>query len=178
MAVVRVAPFSDRCTAFPRWPPHVVAGRRPEAGAPSTTPGARHKGRRDPGPVREDPARVARGLVAVLQRTSASALLTLISSKKLHARDHLRPHRFDAAVADHNNHDLPKPIHRRRPPFFLWVDPRASAVPSSATAGRERAPVTRVTPSSRSRRQTWQHEADVVRGRQRSHIIRRRLGAA
>jgi len=50
-----------------------------------------------------------------------------------------------AAVADHNNHDLPKPIRRRRPPFFLWVDPRASAVRSSATAGRERAPVTRAT---------------------------------
>ena len=76
------------------------------------------------------------------------------------------------------NHDLPKPIRRRRPPFFLWVDPRASAVRSSATAGRERAPVTRATPSSSSRRQKWQHEAEVVRGRQGSHIIRRRLGAA
>ena len=43
---------------------------------------------------------------------------------------------------NHNNHDLPKPIRRRRPPFFLWVDPRASAVQSSATAGRECAPVT------------------------------------
>ena len=46
---------------------------------------------------------------------------------------------------NHNNHDLPKPIRRRRPPFFLRVDPRASAVRSSATAGRERAPVTRAT---------------------------------
>ena len=79
---------------------------------------------------------------------------------------------------NHNNHDLPKPIRRRRPQFFLWVDPRASAVQSSATAGRERAPVTRATPSSSSRRQKWQHEAEVVRGRQGSHIIRRHLGAA
>ena len=77
-----------------------------------------------------------------------------------------------------NNHDLPKPIRRRRPPFFLRVGPRASAVRSSAMAGRERAPMTRATPSSRSRRQTWQHEAEAARGRQRSHIIRRRLGAA
>ena len=79
---------------------------------------------------------------------------------------------------NHNNLDLPKPIRRRRPQFFLWVDPRASAVRSSALAGRERAPVTRATPSSSSRRQKWQHEAEVVRGRQGSHIIRRRLGAA
>ena len=43
---------------------------------------------------------------------------------------------------NHNNHDLPKPIRRRRPQFFLWVDPRASAAQSSATAGRECAPVT------------------------------------
>ena len=173
-----MAPFGDRCSAFPRWPPHLDAGHRPEAGAPSTTSGVRHKGRRDPGPLREDPARVARGPVAVLQRTSASALLTLISSKKMHARVHLRPRRFDAAVADHNNHDLPKPIRRRCSQFFLWVAPRASAVQSSATAGRERAPVTRATPSSSSRRQKWQHEAEVVRGRQGSHIIRRHLGAA
>ena len=53
-----------------------------------------------------------------------------------------------------------------RPQFFLWLDPRASAVRSSALAGRERAPVTRATPSSPPRRQTWQHEAEVVRGRQ------------
>ena len=79
---------------------------------------------------------------------------------------------------NHNNHDLPKPIRRRRPPFFLLVDPRASAVRSSALAGRERAPVTRATPSSPPHRQTCQHEAEVVRGRQGSHIIRRRLGAA
>ena len=43
------------------------------------------------------------------------------------------------------DHGLPKPIRRRRLPFFLWVDPRASAVRSSAPAGRERAPVTRAT---------------------------------
>ena len=76
------------------------------------------------------------------------------------------------------DHGLPKPIRRRRPQFFLWLDPRASAVRSSALAGRERAPVTRATPSSPPRRQTWQHEAEVVRGRQGSHIICRRLGTA
>ncbi len=37
-----MAPSSDRCTAFPRWPPHLGAGRRPEAGAPPTS-GAQHK---------------------------------------------------------------------------------------------------------------------------------------
>ena len=95
LAEVRVAPFSDRCTAFSRWTAQPDAWRRPEAGAPSTRPGVRHKARRDPGPARKDPARVARGPVAILQRTSASALLTLISSKKMHARVHLRPRRFD-----------------------------------------------------------------------------------
>ena len=78
--------FSDRCTAFSRWTAQPGVWRRPEAGAPSTRPGARRKARRDPGPVREDPARVARGPVAILQRAIASALLTSISSKNLHAR--------------------------------------------------------------------------------------------
>ena len=83
---MRRTPFSDRCSAFSRCTAQPGAGRRPEAGAPSTRPGARHKARRDPGPVREDSARVARGPVAILQRAIASALLTLISSKNLHAR--------------------------------------------------------------------------------------------
>ena len=78
--------FSDRCTAFSRWTAQPGVWRRPEAGAPSTRPGARRKARRDPGPVREDPARVARGPVAILQRAIASAMITSISSKILHAR--------------------------------------------------------------------------------------------
>ena len=78
--------FSNRCTAFSRWTAQPGVWRRPEAGAPSTRPGARRKARRDPGPVREDPARVARGPVAILQRAIASAMITSISSKNLHAR--------------------------------------------------------------------------------------------
>ena len=35
-----------------------------------------------------------------------------------------------------HNHDLPKPIRRRRPPFLLRVDARARAVRSNAFAGR------------------------------------------
>ena len=41
--------FSNRCTAFSRWTAQPGVWRRPEAGAPSTRPGARRKGRRDPG---------------------------------------------------------------------------------------------------------------------------------
>ena len=91
--------FSDRCTAFSRWTAQPGAWRRPEAGAPSTRPGARHKARRDPGPVREDPARVARGPVAILQRAIASAMVTSISSKNLHARSTIRNHAGVVSVA-------------------------------------------------------------------------------
>ena len=64
-----------------------------------------------------------------------------------------RPPRLAVSVAGGGkNYDLPKLIRRRRPPFFLRVDPRASAVRSSAMAGRERASVTRATPSPPSRR--------------------------
>jgi len=86
--------------------------------------------------------------------------------------------RFGGRGGRAEENDLPKPIRCRRPPFFLWIDARASAVRSSATAGRERAPVTRATPSSPPHRQTCQNEAEVVRGRQGSHIICRRLGTA
>ena len=79
-------PLATVVRPSPRWTAHWGAWRRPEAGAPSTRPGARHKARRDPGPVREDPARVARGPVAILQRAIASAMVTSISSKILHAR--------------------------------------------------------------------------------------------
>ena len=76
-----------------------------------------------------------------------------------------------------HNHDLPKPIRRRRPPFLLQVDARASAVRSNAFAGRERAPMTQATSSSPSRLQSWQHEAEMVHGRQGKYIIRRHYGA-
>ena len=76
------------------------------------------------------------------------------------------------------DHGLPKPIRRRRPPFLLRVDARTSAVRSSALAGRERAPMTQATSSSLYRLQTWQHVAEAAHGRQGSHIIRHRLGAA
>ena len=173
---MRRTPFSDRCTAFSRWTAQPGAGRRPEAGAPSTRPGARHKARRDPGPVREDPARVARGPVAILQRAIASAMVTSISSKNLHARS-TTPASFRWPASD-TDHGLPKPIRRRRPPFLLRVDARASADRSCALAGRERAPMTQATSSSLYRLQTWQHVAEAAHGRQGSHIIRHRLGAA
>ena len=76
------------------------------------------------------------------------------------------------------DHGLPKPIRRRRPPFLLRVDARASADRSCALAGRERAPMTQATSSSLYRLQTWQHVAEAAHGRQGSHIIRHRLGAA
>ena len=76
------------------------------------------------------------------------------------------------------DHGLPKPIRRRRPPFLLRVDARASADRSSALAGRERAPMTQATSSSLYHLQPWQHVAEAANGRQGSHIIRRRLGAA
>ena len=161
--------FSDRCTAFSRWTAQPGVWRRPEAGAPSTRPGARRKARRDPGPVREDPARVARGPVAILQRAIVSALLTSISSKILHARSTtLASFRWPARPSD-IDHGLPKPIRRRRPPFLLRVDARTSAVRSSALAGRERAPMTQATSSSLYRLQTWQHVAEAVHGLQGSH---------
>ena len=77
---------SNRCTAFSRWTAHWGAGRRVEAAAQSTRTSARHKARRDPGPVREDPASVARHSKSMAQGTSSSALLTFISSKVLHSR--------------------------------------------------------------------------------------------
>ena len=164
---MRQTPFSDRCTAFSRWTAQPGAWRRPEAGAPSTRPGARRKARRDPGPVREDPARVARGPVAILQRAIASALLTSISSKILHARSHAGV----VSVAGGGRATLiglPKPIRRRRPPFLLRVDPRASADRSCALAGRERAPMTQAASSSLYRLQTWQRVAEAVHGLQGS----------
>ena len=74
------------------------------------------------------------------------------------------------------DHGLPKPIRRRRPPFLLRVDARASAVRSSALAGRERAPMTQATSSSLYRLQTWQHEAEAVHGLQGSHAYCNREG--
>ena len=76
------------------------------------------------------------------------------------------------------DHGLPKPIRRRRPPFLLRVDARASAVRSSALVGRERAPMTQATSSSLYHLQSWQHEAEAVHKRQGSHLIHHRLGAA
>ena len=76
------------------------------------------------------------------------------------------------------DHGLPKPIRRRRPPFLLRVDARASAARSSALAGRERATMTQATSSSLHHLQTWQHEAEAAHARQGSHIMRRRSGAA
>ena len=129
--------------AFSRWTAQPGAWRRPGAGAPSTRTGARHKARRDPGPVREDPARVARGPVAILQRAIASAMITLFSSNVLHARSTARGGRLND-----NDYGLPKLIRRRRPPFLLRDEPHAIAVQSIALAGRERAPMTQAISSS------------------------------
>ena len=77
---------SNCCTAFSRWTAHWGAGHRVEAAAQSTRTSARHKARRDPGPVREDPASGALESKSMAQGTSSSALLTFISSKVLHPR--------------------------------------------------------------------------------------------
>ena len=134
--------------AFSRWTAQPGAWRRPGAGAPSTRPGARHKARRDTGPVREDPARVARGPVAILQRAIASAMITLLSSNVLHARSPSGRSPFRGGRLNDNDYGLPKLIRRRRPPFLLRDEPHAIAVQSIALAGRERAPMTQAISSS------------------------------
>ena len=83
--------FGNRCTAFPSGR-HIGAPgavqkqvRRP----PGLVPVVRLV--EIPGPAREDPARVARGPVAILHRAIASAMITLISSKKIQARSTILP---------------------------------------------------------------------------------------
>ena len=85
---------------------------------------------------------------------------------------------FRGGRLNDNDYGLPKLIRRRRPPFLLRDEPHAIAVQSIALAGRERAPMTQATSSSLYHLQPWQHVAEAANGRQGSHIIRRRLGAA
>ena len=107
---------------------------RHRAGPPSTTHCARQRGRCDLGPVREAPAMLARGSIAIPQSTSSSALLTLISFSDLHSRGHLAsvaPFRWENATERH----------RGRPPD---INPRP--IPSVPFAGRppwQRRPIDR-----------------------------------
>ena len=142
---------------------------RHRAGPPSTTHCARQRGRCDLGPVREAPAMLARGSIALPQSTSSSALLTLISFSDLHSRGHLgrcRSRRFGGKTQPNGTEvDLPALIRGRSPPFLLQADPHGSAARSTALPGRERPPMTRDAVLPPSHRPRWQHVVEVDHGR-------------
>ena len=116
--------------------------------------------------MREDPARVARGSIAIPQSTSSSALLTLISFSDLHSRGHHgRAVSVGKTQPNGEKVDLPTLIRGRSPPFLLQADPHGNAARSTAFPGRERPPMTRNAVLPPSHRPRWQRVVEAVQGR-------------